>query len=552
MIRLRLSACFLLLSAGLLAGCGRKSDTDSGGGSGPNPASGPGAPTGEAEKTGKEEAVKRLTQIGKAMHQFENAFGYFPAGIVGPKNELGLSWRVQLLPYLGEGDLFKQFNLEEAWDSPHNKALLAKMPKVYESPGKPADAGMTHLLSFFGENAFLRPLHSSSMKPNQPSPSNFEPGKIAPGRRITEISDGTGNTLMVVEAQGAVEWTKPEDMPFVPFGRGMPAVLPLGGPFRGGFHGLMCDGSVRFFASTVPEKVIGSMITIHGGEVLDGEVAGIQNPPKASAKVPSSVPWNLADAAARKTAVANYQKILKGLHDFNDAMQYLPAGIAANKTVGLSWRVQVLPYLGEEKLYKEFKLTEPWDSEHNKRLIERMPAAFASPGKSAPKGHTFVRTTQGMGGIIRTMSGPKGEAVVPLGGVQPGQPVRGRPLIGIVDGTSNTILFVEASDAVPWTKPEELPFAGAGQPVIGAGGIAGPPKNAQVPSIGGVFADGFHAAMADGRVTFFKADYPTVELAKLLCPDDGWVVDPLGPTDKILYSIPPLPSTSAGKGPPPK
>ena len=40
-----------------------------------------------------------------------------------------------MLPYVEEGELFKEFKLDEPWDSEHNKKLLARMPKVYAIPG---------------------------------------------------------------------------------------------------------------------------------------------------------------------------------------------------------------------------------------------------------------------------------------------------------------------------------------------------------------------------------------------------------------------------------
>jgi hypothetical protein len=45
----------------------------------------------------------------------------------------------------------------------------------------------------------------------------------------------------------------------------------------------------------------------------------------------------------------------------------------------LSWRVLVLPYLGQEELFAQFRLTEPWDSDHNVRLLDRMPSTYAPP-----------------------------------------------------------------------------------------------------------------------------------------------------------------------------
>jgi hypothetical protein len=543
----RLAATGLVAALVLAAGCGKKSEPESP----PEPNSNPGAPTpgGEIEKLAKAEAARRLKQVGLAMHSFESAFGHLPAGIVGPKGELGLSWRVQILPYLeGEKEaaaLFKQFNLKERWDSEHNRKLIEKMPKVFESPGQAAPAGKTYLRSFAGESALITlPPAGAVPKGRKAAPPfpHLQPGTAVPARSFVGITDGSSNTLAVAEAAEPVEWTKPDELPFpgFPGGPNPPPVPKLGGPFAGGFHGLMCDGAVRFFPNTIPDKVLSGMITATGGEVLGKEATDVLFPPKPKEGAPpTSVPTTLPDAAARATAVANYQKILKGMHDHHDANGFMPAGFFSDKAIGLSWRVQVLPYIGQEALYKEFRAAEPWDSEHNRKLIERMPKVFESPGKPAPEGHTFVRTTTGPGGVIRT---------APDGRVQfrpAGQAVFGPKISNFLDGLSNTILFVEAADAVPWTKPEELSFAGPGQPVMGKGGRYELPKDPRVPKLGGVFPDGFHAVMAEGRVTFYKAGYPAGELAKLLCPNDGYVVEPLGPSEQVLYSIPPAPAAPA-------
>ncbi len=61
----------------------------------------------------------------------------------------------------------------------------------------------------------------------------------------------------------------------------------------------------------------------------------------------------------------------------------------------LSWRVHILPYIGEEELYKQFHLDEPWDSEHNKSLVEKMPAVYACEGVDIPKGHTVYQKPDG-------------------------------------------------------------------------------------------------------------------------------------------------------------
>jgi hypothetical protein len=552
MNRHRLSATAVLVTAlALTTGCGKKTEPTSEVTVAPEPKPNPGPTAEDAEKAAKAEVRNRLKQIGLAMHNFEGGNQFFPAGIVGPKGELGLSWRVQLLLFLESKEdaaLYHQFKLNEPWDSEHNKKLLAKMPKVYASPGKAAPEGKTYLRSFAGPAAFIQMPHRGFVpKGKEPPPFlNMQPGFPAPGQRMSGITDGTSNTLMVAEAAEPVEWTKPDDLPFPGLGfEPNPAPLPiLGGVFPGGFHGLMCDGAQHFFPTTLDEKTVRAMISTNGGEVLPQEVSEILFPPKPKTPAaPTTVPADLPDAAARKTATANYLVIVKGMHAHHDVYGYLPTGLLANKAVGLSWRVQILPFIGEDKLFKEFKLTEPWDSDHNKALLAKMPKVFESPGKPAEKGHTFVRTTMGPGGIIPTA--PDGKPQLRPDS-RPGTPLPGRPLIsGIPDGLSNTILFVEAGEAVPWTKPDELslpsPFDPKGGPVL----------DAKLPPLGGVFPDGFHAAMADARVTFYKTGYPTGSLAKLFCPNDGWIVEPLAPVDKILYSIPftpPVAPRPQGKG----
>src|SRR5262249_41306492 len=132
----------------------------------------------------------------------------------------------------------------------------------------------------------------------------------------------------------------------------------------------------------------------------------------------------------------------------------------------LSWRVAILPYIEQDNLYKQFHLDEPWDSDHNKRLAETVVKVYSPVlGKGAPN-TTYYRVFVGEGAIFEEKKETRFQDVT--------------------DGTSNTILVVEAGEAVPWTKPDELPF-GAGKPI---------------PKLGGQFKDTFPLALADGSVHF--------------------------------------------------
>ena len=100
-------------------------------------------------------------------------------------------------------------------------------------------------------------------------------------------------------------------------------------------------------------------------------------------------------AGSQKLSTMNhFKQILLAFHNFASVKGRLPA--AANYgddgQPKLSWRVALLPYLDQDELYKAFRQDEPWDSPHNKALIERMPAVFETPGSPpAAVGHTYIR-----------------------------------------------------------------------------------------------------------------------------------------------------------------
>jgi len=105
----------------------------------------------------------------------------------------------------------------------------------------------------------------------------------------------------------------------------------------------------------------------------------------------------------------------------------------------LSWRVAVLPYAEQQALYEQFHLDEPWDSAHNRTLIELMPAIYADPD---PKLWHLAREG-------------KTTYQVPVGSETAFYSIEGTQLREITDGTSRTIMIVEVepSRAVVWTKP---------------------------------------------------------------------------------------------------
>jgi prepilin-type processing-associated H-X9-DG protein len=190
------------------------------------------------------QSINNLKQIALSFHNYTDTYKTFPPhAIFGKDGKPLLSWRVLILPFVGEDELYKEFHLDEPWDSEHNKKLLAKMPKVYAHPGQKG-AGMTHYQGFYGKGAV------------------FE-GKN--GLRFpAEFPDGTSNTIMIVEAANAVPWTKPADLPYVP-DKPLPK---LGGLSPGGFNAAFCDGSVHFLKTTIKPMTLHLLIQRNDGQVI--------------------------------------------------------------------------------------------------------------------------------------------------------------------------------------------------------------------------------------------------------------------------------------------
>ena len=100
------------------------------------------------------QSASNMMQLSTALLSYEARNGRFPAPASFDKaGKPLLSWRVHILPYLGAAGLYRQFRLDEPWDSAHNRALIPKMPPVFQNPAAPAPAGpgRTQWLAVLGE-----------------------------------------------------------------------------------------------------------------------------------------------------------------------------------------------------------------------------------------------------------------------------------------------------------------------------------------------------------------------------------------------------------------
>ena len=192
-----------------------------------------------------------LKQIGIALHSYHDVMGTLPPAVVRDKNGKALySWRVLILPYLEQDVIYKNWKKDEPWDSPHNKPLSDVVLKVYTLPGNPDGvSNRTPYRVFIGKGTGFEELK----------------GQPSKGIRISDITDGTSNTIAVVEATETVPWAKPEELDFVA-GKALP---PLGPPWRDEFNALLFDATVRFIPKTIKLQSLQAMITRNGGEIVN-------------------------------------------------------------------------------------------------------------------------------------------------------------------------------------------------------------------------------------------------------------------------------------------
>lgn len=203
-------------------------------------------------------------------------------------------------------------------------------------------------------------------------------------------------------------------------------------------------------------------------------------------------------AARRSQDKNNLKQIGLAFHNFHDVYRHFPAAasVDAKGKKLLSWRVHILPFVEAAPLYEQFHLDEPWDSEHNKKLIEKMPEVYASPHdpELAAKGKTRYVAPRGKGTMFE--GDGKTEGNVP----------QGKSVRDILDGTSNSIMIVVAKPdaAVIWTKPDDLEID-----------FKNPLK-----SLSGSALHGFHALFGDGTVRFIN-DLINPEVMKALLTING-------------------------------
>lgn len=424
------------------------------------------------DKQRAQKKIKQFTESSNCLNRLQHSILRYesvhrrlpPPAIYSSDGRALLSWRVAILPYIGEETLFKKFRVDEPWDSPHNFQLLPLMPETFRIDIGEGDTPTTTYYQVITGDG---------------TPFPNDPKKIV---KLRDLVDGLSQTLGVVEAGVAVPWTKPQDVEFIESGP-----LPkLGGLFEEGFQAAFFDGSIRSFLRTIETEpsVLRAMIGGRDRKLFRKGSHACWFGDLPHLRFPIDTPNAGAIESARRAALRvrssnNMRQIMLAMLAYQNGNASFPP-VAIGDQQGrplLSWRVLLLPYLDQSVLYEAFHLDEAWDSPHNQSLLKYMPEVYLAP-KATSQDDAEETTTyyQGISGpdaffdITRMRSGK-------LAGIRPRE---------LKDGAKRTMVLVEAGCSVPWTKPEDVRYD----------------PNEPIPPLGGVFAEGFHAAMADGLVSF--------------------------------------------------
>jgi hypothetical protein len=205
-------------------------------------------------------------------------------------------------------------------------------------------------------------------------------------------------------------------------------------------------------------------------------------------------------------AQCNLGGVALALHYYDESHGSLPPAILYGKdgTPLHSWRVLILPYLEESVLYNEFHLDEPWNSPHNIQLLPRMPKSYRAPGRKAsmiPPYHTVLHVFVGKGTPFEEIPRPVPEDTSNPLATRKGWKIRD----DFPNWPGKPLLFVEAGEPVPWTKPQELLYD----------------PDQPLPELFCIFKEGFRGCEISASYHFVYKGTSETDMRDLITRDGG-------------------------------
>ena len=205
-----------------------------------------------------------LRQIALAMSLYENDHGCFPPAYIADANGRPMhSWRVLILPYLGDDALYQAYDFSEPWDGPNNRKLAGQIPSMYQCWSAETFNGTSWVTNYMAVVG----------------PATVWPG--AKASKLSNIRDGAANTIIVVEvADSSIHWMEPRDLSFEealcginpPSGMGISSRHISGGDYF--HHGTsvvnvaLADGHVLRLPEGFPAEELETLLTIDPGDAV--------------------------------------------------------------------------------------------------------------------------------------------------------------------------------------------------------------------------------------------------------------------------------------------
>lgn len=198
-------------------------------------------------------SIKNLEKIAAALNAYAADHGSYPPPFTtDDQNQRLHSWRVLILPYLGQEDLYNRFDLDVAWDDPENLTLMSDIPVVYQHP-QGASRGL------FTETAYYLIVGPGTLFPSS--------GPLGPD----DVVDDPAQTILVIEGVPLVpsgSWTEPIDLDYVKMSGQIgsnPGIDP-GGVLDGGAAMATVDGRGHFLRDSLDSNLFQALVTPAGGE----------------------------------------------------------------------------------------------------------------------------------------------------------------------------------------------------------------------------------------------------------------------------------------------
>jgi hypothetical protein len=195
-----------------------------------------------------------LRAIATALRAYHEQHGtYPPPYLVDATGKPMHSWRVLILPQLGEQSLYERYRFDEPWDGPNNFALQTSMPLVFACPADPnatSRVDTSYLAVVGGRTAF----------------------PASGGRKSADFRDGESHTLLVAEChESGIPWTAPRDIPFSALSSGVNGNTKVGiqSSHELGAHVVLADGQTRFLGDQAAPEALEALATVNGGEAID-------------------------------------------------------------------------------------------------------------------------------------------------------------------------------------------------------------------------------------------------------------------------------------------